>query len=103
MSPEVKNVFSTFLATLGAMAANKKLVGSWLVMLTVTVGAIGDKVYVQRTAELAIVETKLDNIRDTVDEIKKVTEENRKMLGDIKVEQARVQAQLAMAQDKKKQ
>ncbi len=94
MSSEVHKVFEGFLTTIGMMAANKKVVGGWLVLLTMSLGAVADKVYVERTAELAVLETKLDSVQTTVNEIKATTKENSVMLQQLLVEQTRVRAEL---------
>jgi hypothetical protein len=94
VSNGVHQMFSNFLATLGALAANKKVVGSWLVALTMAVGAIGDKVYVDRTAELAVIETKLDQIQKTLDNMNHTLETNNILIRDILVEQGKVRTEL---------
>lgn len=91
----VDKVFTSFLTTVGTLAANKKVVGSWLVALTMSVGAIGDKVYVERTAELAVIQSQLTTIQKTLDKMDVTLEKNGTMLQSLLVEQARVQTELA--------
>lgn len=94
VSNGVHEVISSFLATLGALAANKKVVGSWLVALTMAVGAIGDKVYVDRTAELAVIQTKLEQIQKTLDKMNGTLDANNALIRDVLVEQGKVRAEL---------
>lgn len=94
----VHKMFSSVLATVGALAGNKKVVGSWLVALTMAVGAVGDKVYVQRTSELAVLEVKLEQIQKTLDKMDITLDKNAIMLQSLLVEQTRVKTELAAHQ-----
>lgn len=76
-------MFEGFLGAIGALAGNKKVVGAWLILLTTSVGAIGDKVYVQRTAELAVIETQMDVIQKSLNEIKEKLDQNGAKLDTI--------------------
>lgn len=89
-----KHMLESFFGTIGALAANKKVVGAWLVLLSMSVATIGDKVYVQRTAELAVVENQLKNIQTTLDKMDKTLEANRHDLQLLLIEQARVRTEL---------
>ena len=79
---------------LAVTVGNKPFLAAWLVSLTLGLGAVGDKVFIDRTAEIAIVQTKLDNIQATLDEINETTKENRRDLTALMVEQARVKQEL---------
>jgi hypothetical protein len=94
VSHGVHEMFSNFLATIGTLAANKKVVGSWLVALTMSVGAIGDKVYVERTAELAVIETKLEQIQKSLDKMGVTLDTNNLLIRDVLVEQVKVRTEL---------
>ncbi len=84
---------------LGLLANQKKLVGGWLIMLTLALGQMGEKVYVQRTKELATVETQVGALQATVmGQLEKMDvklDANGEKLQTIIIEQARVRQELA--------
>jgi RNA-binding protein YlmH len=79
---------------LAVTVGNKPFLAAWLVTLSLAVGAVGDKVFVERTAEIAILQVKLDQIQATLDEINTTTKLNRIDLTTLMVEQARVKQEL---------
>lgn len=85
---------NSFLAVLAAMVSSKKLLGAWLVLLTVAVGTVGEKVYVARTSELAVIETKLDAVKESLGKVEETTKENNKLLIEVLKEQERVKTEL---------
>ena len=87
-------MLEAFLSTLGAMAANKKMVASWLILLSMATAQLGEKVYIERTAELAVVEQQLSTIQSTLDKMDKTLDKNADKLLQILEEQARVRAEL---------
>ena len=76
------------------MAANKKLVASWLILLTMATAQIGEKVYVSRTRELTTIEGQLTGIQTTLDKMDKTLDKNQDRLVNILEEQAKVRAEL---------
>lgn len=86
-------MLTEFLTTLAAAATQPKVVGAWLITLTLGLATVGDKVYVGRTEEMAILKTKLENIEATLAEINATTKNNQAALTQLLVEQARVRAQ----------
>lgn len=92
-------MLSSTLTFLGNLADHKKLVGSWLVLLTFGFAQMGEKVYVQRTKELAVVETQLEQIIDQLKKMDAKLDVNGERLLSITVEQARVRAELATQRD----
>ena len=87
-------MIGTFASVLGNLAAHKQIVGAWLLLLTLAVANIADKVYVERTAELAVIEIKIDHIQRTLDKMDITLEKNAENLTRLIVEQARVAAEL---------
>jgi hypothetical protein len=81
---------------LAVTVGNKPFLAAWLLALTAAAGMIGDKVFIDRTAEIAVVQTKLDNIQATLDEINATTKENRRDIVIILIEQTRLKQELLM-------
>lgn len=90
-----KAMLSGFLTTLGAFAANKKIVGAWLILLSLATAEIGDKVYVRGGEEMAILKTRLEEMQKTLDKIDKMQDVNNTLLQQLLVEQTRVATELA--------
>lgn len=88
------HMFESFFATLGTLVANKKVVGSWLLLLSVATAQIGEKVFIDRTRELAIVETKVDNIKESLGKIEEQLKSNSDKLDQLLEDNITVKAEL---------
>jgi hypothetical protein len=84
------------------LVSNKKLLFGWLSLLTLSMVTMGDKVYVDRTKELAIVETKLDAIKETVDKMDNTLEVNHHLILEMMQDQAGVKAELKAYREEQK-
>lgn len=82
------------LTFLGQVAEHRRVVGSWLVVLTLAVGQLGEKVYVSRTRELAVAETQLSQVLEQLKRMDAKLDQNGERLLAILVEQARVKQEL---------
>lgn len=97
----INTAIETFLITIGSMVANKKLLASWLVLLTAVVGMTGDRVFITEPRNALTVTMKLDGIRQTLDELKVSTQSMQNTLEEIKIEQAKVRTELDIRNGKK--
>lgn len=88
-----------FLGTLGTMVANKKLLASWLILLTAVAGMTGDQVFRTEPQKSLTINNKLDNIQGTLEELKTQAESNSKKLQYILIEQAKVRTELDIRND----
>lgn len=71
-------MLESFLAVLGSLVANKKVMGSWLVLLTLSIAQIGSSVYVKGGSESAVTKkelehlsVQLENLTNSVDDMNK--------------------------------
>ncbi len=80
---------------LGLLANQKKIVGGWLVLLTLALGQVGEKVYVDRTREITVIQTELDQIQTQLRRMEGKLDVNGERLENIIIEQARVRQELA--------
>lgn len=95
MAPErLHTLLSSFLTTLGAVAGNKKIVAAWLILLSLATAQVGEKVFIDRTRELAIVETNMQNIQKTLDKMDSTLEKNAEKLDNLLRETYRISAEL---------
>jgi hypothetical protein len=84
----------SFFSTLGTMVANKKLLASWLVLLSVTAGMTGDKVFRTDPKDAITISNKLDSIQEALTDLKKITSETNAKIDEIRIEQAKVRTEL---------
>lgn len=84
------------------MAANKKMVGAWLILLSLATAQIGEKVYIDRTAELTKVTEQLTAIQKTLEKMDSTLDNNSDKLTKVLEEQARVRAELDMIKSRVK-
>lgn len=92
-------MFTTFLTTIATFAANKKVVGSWLVLITVSLAAIGDRVFIKDAVKNATVVEKLDNMQTTLDRIENQMEAQGATLSDLRDESVRVRTELDLTRE----
>lgn len=81
------------LQAISQLVANKKLLGWWLALLTVGLGGLAERYFAVRSTSL-IIETKLDSIKEAVEETKATSKENSDKLERVLIEQAAVKAEL---------
>lgn len=79
---------------LAATVGNKSFLAAWLVSLSMAMGVVGDKVFIDRTAEIATMNNKLDNIQRTLDRMDVTLNENGALMRELLIEQARVKTEL---------
>jgi UPF0288 family protein (methanogenesis marker protein 3) len=79
---------------LSATVGNKMFLASWLLALTAAMGMVGDKVFVERTVEIAVIEHKLDDIQSTLTRIDIRLEANGEKMDLLLVEQSILRAEL---------
>lgn len=77
-----------------SVAYNKKVLAGWCLLLTTAIGALGDKVYVQRTEEITALEGKVDNLTDDMAEVKRLLRENSGKLDRVLVDTEVLKADL---------
>lgn len=94
MAPERYNMLSSFLSTIAALAANKKVVGGWLLLLTLATAQVGEKVYVGRTEEMTALKAKVEAIQDSLDRIDSTLNRNSEKLDALLRETVQVKAEL---------
>ncbi len=96
----VNTAVEAFFFTLGAMVANKKLLASWLILLSAIVGMTGDRVFRTEPRDALTISMKLDNIQKSLDNINSSTQEVKNKLEEIKLEQAKVRTELDIRNEK---
>ncbi len=84
----------SLLNVLATMVANKKILGAWMVALSLGVGTLGEKVFVSRTEEITEIKGNIKVILETTSEMKLQLGENSKKLDKILAEQSRVEIEL---------
>ena len=96
-------MIDSFLTLLATMVGNKKVLGGWMVLLSLATAEIGSKVYVGRTAEIgdikgniAVVETKIDSLNKTLEKIDNQLLINAGKIDDLKNDVAEMRTELAV-------
>lgn len=95
-------MINSFLSALASIAANKKLLISWLAILSLATAQIGEKVFVESSVELAVVESQLAAIKETLRNMEASLERNAEKLDKLLVEQARLRAEMDFQLERKK-
>ena len=81
-------------SVLSATVGNKAFLASWLIALSAAMGMVGDKVFVDRTAEIAVIEHKLDDIHLLLEKVDSRLESNGVKMDLMLAEQAVLKAEL---------
>ncbi len=82
------------LEVMATMVANKKILGAWMVALSLGVGTVGEKVFVSRTEELTEIKGDVRRILEVSEEMKAQLKVNGEKLDKIVSEQTRVEIEL---------
>ena len=81
---------------LAVTVGNKPFLAAWLMTLSLALGAVGDKVFVQRTEELTVLKLKLEQIQATLEKIDSTTTDTNRDVVVLMIEQARMKQELLM-------
>jgi hypothetical protein len=87
-------MLSSLAAFLGEVVTHKRIVGGWLVLLSLGLVQVGEKVYVERTAEIAVLHSQLSDIQATLSRMDRTLELNSEKLNELLVDSARLRAEL---------
>jgi len=76
-------MFESFLAVLGSTVANKKVLGAWLIILTLAVGQIASAVYVNGGSQTAVTKKEIENLSEKIDTLTGSVKEMNGKLGEV--------------------
>lgn len=76
-------MLESFLTVLASTVANKKVLGAWLVLLTLAMGQMASAVYVNGGSKAAVVSKEIENLGEKIDALAKTVEGMNTKLGDV--------------------
>lgn len=76
-------MLESFLTVLASTVANKKVLGAWLVMLTLALGQMASAVYVKGGSKAAVVSKEMENLGEKIDALAKTVEGMNTKLGEV--------------------
>lgn len=76
-------MLESFLAVLGSTVANKKVLGAWLVTLTLAVGQIASAVYVKGGSETAVTKKEIEVLGDQIEALTGNVKELNSKIGEL--------------------
>jgi hypothetical protein len=76
-------MFASFLTVLGTTVANKKVLGAWLVILTLSVAQIGSAVFVAGGSQTAVTKKEIEHLGTQIETLTKTVNDMHAKLVEV--------------------